>query len=254
MTRLYTFWVSHFSEKARWALDFEGIPFDERHLLPGPHVLEVRKHAPTQTVPLLLHNAEAVQGSGAIIDAIPRLFSRYRLQPWLKEGATDETLRARAAKLEALADDSFGRGIQSVGYEILLRNRRHMVALWNYRGPWWGTAFYAVTFPGIKKFMKKAYVGDVAHLERSRLAFLSGFDATDRLLERQEYLLGNTPTRADVVVAALLAPVVQPPEHPMQWPVLPEELLEFTRSFEGRPTWDFVKRMYRDHRAASGAN
>jgi hypothetical protein len=40
----------------------------------------------------------------------------------------------------------------------------------------------------------------------------------------------------------------------MQWPVLPEELLEFTRSFEGRPTWDFVKRMYRDHRAASGAN
>ena len=37
MLKLYTFNISHFSEKARWALDYEGILYEERVLLPGPH-------------------------------------------------------------------------------------------------------------------------------------------------------------------------------------------------------------------------
>ena len=37
MRRLYTFRISHFSEKARWALDLQGLPYEESTLLPGPH-------------------------------------------------------------------------------------------------------------------------------------------------------------------------------------------------------------------------
>src|SRR4051812_21922713 len=33
--RLTTFLISHFSEKVRWALDFESLAYDERRLLPG---------------------------------------------------------------------------------------------------------------------------------------------------------------------------------------------------------------------------
>jgi glutathione S-transferase len=250
MTRLYTFWVSHFSEKVRWALDFEGVPFDDKKLMPGPHVLEIRKHSKVQTVPLLLHNSEAVQGSGAILDAIPRLFGRRRLQPWLVEGAVDDTLRSRATQLEALADENFGRALQGIAYDILLRNKSHLIELWNYRGPWWGAGFYTLAFPRLKQFVRKTYCGDQTQVENSRFAFVTAFDEMDRLLAHQDYLLGSSPTRADVTVAALLSPLVQPPEHPMKWPALPGELQGFARGFEGRPTWDFVKRMYRDHRAA----
>ena len=35
MLCLYTFQVSHFSEKARWALDWKGVKYHERRLLPG---------------------------------------------------------------------------------------------------------------------------------------------------------------------------------------------------------------------------
>ena len=45
MLKLYTFNISHFSEKARWALDYEGIPYEERVLLPGPHQLVTRRVA-----------------------------------------------------------------------------------------------------------------------------------------------------------------------------------------------------------------
>ena len=46
MLELYTFNLSHFSEKARWALDYEGISYEERILLPGPHQLVTRRIAP----------------------------------------------------------------------------------------------------------------------------------------------------------------------------------------------------------------
>ena len=46
MLKLYTFNLSHFSEKARWALDYEGISYEERMLLPGPHQLVTRRMAP----------------------------------------------------------------------------------------------------------------------------------------------------------------------------------------------------------------
>lgn len=52
MFELYDFRSSHFSEKARWALDFKGIPYTPRHLLPGFHMRTARKLAPRSCVPI----------------------------------------------------------------------------------------------------------------------------------------------------------------------------------------------------------
>src|SRR6267143_212223 len=38
---LHQFRLSHFNEKARWALDFKGVPHVRRSYLPGPHMLPV---------------------------------------------------------------------------------------------------------------------------------------------------------------------------------------------------------------------
>ena len=45
--RLYTFQISHFSEKARFALDLSGIPYEEKRLLPGAHIVTTRRIATT---------------------------------------------------------------------------------------------------------------------------------------------------------------------------------------------------------------
>ena len=52
-----------------------------------------------------------------------------------------------------------------------------------------------------------------------------------------------------MTVAALLAPLCTPPEHFLRWPVeVPPEHTAFVDELGGRPTWDFVLRMYREHR------
>src|SRR4029078_1155150 len=43
MFELYDFTFSHYSEKARWALDFKGVPYTPRHLSPGFHMRTTRK-------------------------------------------------------------------------------------------------------------------------------------------------------------------------------------------------------------------
>ena len=40
---LFQFKVSHFNEKARWALDYKGIAHVRHSLLPGPQKAKMRK-------------------------------------------------------------------------------------------------------------------------------------------------------------------------------------------------------------------
>jgi glutathione S-transferase len=245
---LYTFWISHFSEKARWCLELEGVPFVEHPLLPGPHVATIKKLAPHRQVPVLTYKGEVVQGSSAIVDAIPRLFGKSCLQSWRASSKADADFSARCQELETMADESFGRAIQAFGYDALLQDRGTLLSLWNFRGPWWGRAFYAVAYPLMEKRVRDSYCGDAESVAKSREALLAGLQRTDEILKRQDYLLGDVPTRADVSVAALLSPLVRPQEHPMTWPRYPDSLEEFCLSQNGRPTWDFTVRMYRDHR------
>jgi hypothetical protein len=69
------------------------------------------------------------------------------------------------------------------------------------------------------------------------------------MLESRRYLGGDRPGRADVTLAALLAPACAPPEHVMKWPLeLPGDLAAFVSEIEKRPTLAHVRRMYAEHR------
>ena len=67
--KLVTFGISHFCEKARWALDWHGITYDEISWPPGVHlVLTKRCGAKATTLPIVLDGERGIQGRGAIID------------------------------------------------------------------------------------------------------------------------------------------------------------------------------------------
>ena len=67
--RLITFGFSHFCEKARWALDWHGIAYQEIGWPPGVHrILAKRCGAKGTTLPILLDGGMVIEGSGAIID------------------------------------------------------------------------------------------------------------------------------------------------------------------------------------------
>jgi glutathione S-transferase len=241
--QLYTFAISHFSEKARWALDFEGLVYEERLLIPGPHLWTTRRLAPRTTVPILRHGRATVQGSSAILDYLHTVLGRTRLaRPASAEPPADPGLEARL-------DRAFGLGIQRIFYGALLDRRAVVTDLWCQHGPPWAPVFYALAYRGVAAAVRRRFKITPDAIERAKQRFRETVAETDALLEARRYLDGDAPGRTDVTLAALLAPACRPPEHRMRWPEPPPELAEFLEPFEGGPTWNHVRHMYRAHRA-----
>ena len=66
---LVAFGISHFCEKARWALDWHGISYTEISWPPGLHRVLLKHHgAKGSSLPVVLDGDVVVEGSGAIID------------------------------------------------------------------------------------------------------------------------------------------------------------------------------------------
>ena len=248
--RLYTFTISHFSEKARWALDLERIAYEERPLLPGAHVPSIKRRARRTSVPVLEHDGAVVQGSAAILDYVAERLGGKRL------GAGASTAdEARAREIEALADRAWGLGTQRIFYAELLARPKDVIDLWTQRGPWWGRTFYKVTFPFVRRRLEAMYAIRPAEIAEAKDEFRRAFDETDRALAGgARYLVGDRLSRADIATAALLAPACMPKEHLLEWPTaVPPGLDAFLADLRARPTWDFVLRMYRDHRRVGDA-
>ena len=163
--------------------------------------------------------------------------------------AIDPAERAKALKLENTLDQVFGRGVQQVLYSAFLKDRRTVIDLWSFGGPFWARGFYAVAFPAIASAVKRMYkTTDVEGVAKAKQRFVTTFDELDAVLAKQPYLGGAAPDRTDITLAALLAPVCRVPEHRMKWPAMPRELADLEASLSGRPTWNHLSRMYRDHR------
>lgn len=245
MLHLYTFLISHFSEKVRFALDLAGIRYEERTLLPGLHVRTIRKLARATSVPVLVHDGKAVQGSSAILD-----YAEAHLGVALVPRDPVEAERSR--ELEALADLAFGLGTQTICYDVLLREPRATIELWAQRRSIAIRALYRVAFPLIAPRVRAMYRATPEGVAEAKDRFLRALDETDRALEGRRYLSGDALGRADIAVAALLAPICKPKEHVVEWPERgPDELEAFASAIRERPTIEHVLRVYREHRATS---
>jgi glutathione S-transferase len=242
--RLYTFLLSHFSEKARWALDFNGVAYDERRLLPVVHVPTVRRRAKRTSVPVLVHDDAVIQGSTAILDHIEdRLDARKLAVP----AAESE----RGRELEAIVDKVFGLGTQRIFYGAVGDHRRTLIEMWSQGGPSWARTFYKIALPLLQTRLNRMYDTRPAAVAEAKDAFRRLYDDLDEVFARQPYVLGDTLTRVDVTIAALLAPTCRPPEHVFKWPPeneTPPTMSAFTGELADRPTSRFVSRMYREHR------
>ena len=239
MMRLYTFPISHYSEKARWALDYKSVDYDPVHLLPGPHVLTIKRLAKHTTVPVLSDGDVHVQGSSEIIDYVEQRFPKKPLTP------TDHDEARRARELCDLADHEIGGPLRRILYDSLIRDGDTVKHLWTQHGPAWGKLFYAVAYPALARAVRRRY----ALKPDTRRRFLDAIEKFDAALEGREFLAADAFGRADLTLAALLAPLITPPEHPLTWPDrVPPEPVELADRIRDSATWRHAERMYRDHR------
>lgn len=109
--KLITFGLSHFCEKARWALDWHSIPYEEIGWPPGWHlVLAKRCGARATTLPIILDGETVIQGSGAIID-----WAESRGNDPRRSLAPCRNL-AEAQEIERRADEVIGMHVRRLAY------------------------------------------------------------------------------------------------------------------------------------------
>jgi len=250
MIQLYTFNISHFAEKARWAMDRTGVSYRERVLLPGPHIFTIRRLGQSKTsVPVLLDAGKVVQGSSAIIDYVDErwLDSGRRLTP------AEPELRQQAIELEQWMDGEIGEASRRFFYHQALPVREFVAELFTGRGPWWGRAFYGMAYPKVAQAIRRLYVITPENAAKDRERVLAAYQRLDGMLATGPYLLGDRFTRADLTLAALAAPICRPSEHPTCWPsesLYPEPLRRWIDELGRFRVRAHALRMYREHRAA----
>jgi glutathione S-transferase len=242
--------VSHYSEKARWALDFKRFPHRRRVILPGGHMLVSGwlTRGQSKTFPVLDLGDRALGDSSAIIAELERRVAERSLYP------VETAERARALDLEEYFDEELGPQIRLLMWHETRRDPQRMADLAEQMAP------QALTgLPGSRAFARWFAANFVPARYRvaadsaaagARVAVLAALDRLDAELEASggEYLVGGSFSVADLTAAALFYPMVNPPNGPAMVKDYPPALEEFLAPLRERPAYAYVARMYREHR------
>ena len=242
---LYIFNISHYCEKARWALDHFCIEHEARHVMPGAHRLIAKKlGAKRGSVPFLQTGDGVIAGSPAIIDWCELHNAGKR--PSLS-GADPVAVRATEKRL----DDGVGVHVRRFYYSDALLNAPARVRpIFSDGLPILQRAAVTLGWSRMVPLMIKSMDLGVEQGLQSRAMIEAELDWLDGLLaDGRPYLHGNHWTRADLTAAALLGPIAAPKEHAMtKMAFFPSGVRKAMKDWEQRPAMQFVRRMYSTHR------
>jgi glutathione S-transferase len=245
---LYTLHISHYCEKARWALDWHRIPFDEVCWPPGPHrVFAKRLGAPASALPLLKCGDELTQGSSEIIDWC----EAHAPSPERTLTPEKDKDAAQALEIEDRANRVLGVHIRRMAYAETIPRQAHyfrstlLTATTGYH-----RALGVLMWPITKQLMIKAMKLHPSEAPKSRARVAEELDWIDQLLsDGRPYLAGDRFSRADLTVASLLSPLARPQEMPIYRDLpMPPALQEDEKRWGERPAMQWVRRQYREHR------
>ncbi len=242
---LYVFAISHYCEKARWALDHCGIPFRLHHSIPGMNRRIANKlGSKSGSLPFLQIGDELVTGSSAIID-----WGNKNRAPGKAclNGDNSEPLKA----LEKRLDDLTGVHIRRFYYsDALINDPSSVRPIFSKDLPFIPKISLIFAWPKITQVMIKFMDLGPQKGMQSRDILLGELDMLDALLsDGRPYLIGDTFTRADITAASLLAPLVNPAKHPTYSALsLPSALSETIKHWQDRPILKWVSKIYAEHR------
>lgn len=241
---LYQFPVSHYCEKVRWALDFKHIEYTKRDLLPLFHLPVIFRRTRQNKVPVLKMDNRYIAGSNVIIQTLEeRLPSAPALYP------VDANELEEALEWAAFADREIGPHLRRAAYFHLIDNTHLMFEILTQGQSAVGRMAFRTSQPMVIRAMKEGMRINQRGYDRSLARLSEALDRLDAKLTTSRYLVGDRFTVADLTAAALLAPLVQPPEAPFQFPgEVPEAFSAFCAAFEQRPVMEWIRTIYREHR------
>ena len=241
---LHQFPYSHYNEKARWGLDWKGVPHVRRSHLPGPHALWIKRLSGQTATPVLVIDGDVIAGSARILDALEQRFPERPLYP------ADPALRRRALAIQERFDREVGPAARTVLFSVLIEEPGYLCAIFAGRKLLPVRLLYRATLPLAKGMISKANnANDPAGIARAHEVTRQALDFVAKEVDKSGQLVGGAFSIADLACASLLAVLANPPHPDMDRPrPIPERVKALLARFAPHPALQWVLEQYRRHR------
>ncbi len=197
MLELYQFELSQYSEKVRLILDYKGLEYRKIEVTPGVGQVELLQKSGSRQVPVLKDGSTYIADSTEIAFYLER---KYPEKPILPE---EPIARGQCLLMEEWADESIG-----------IKGRKAFIGALN-QNQTFRTSVLPKEIPGVVKNLVGAIPGEFLDVlgmgvgfggdavKDAKKGLKQDLEALSLILENQPYLIGDTPTLADLAVAGL---------------------------------------------------
>ena len=214
MLRLVTIPISHYCEKARWALGRAGLPYREERHVQGIHRIAARRAGGGRTVPVLVTPAGALGESAEILAWVDE-----RTPPGRRLFPPEGHQRAQVERLCARLDERLGPPGRRLMYTHMLPQRELMLRVNNQGVPRWEDRLMRHGWRLALRYARRELGIRPGVEEEDEAAVWREFDyAAELLADGREHLCGQRFGAADLTFAALSAAVLVPPVYAVQLP------------------------------------
>jgi glutathione S-transferase len=249
MLRLITIPISHYCEKARWALERAGVPYREEPHVQGIHNVASRLAGGKGTVPVLVTPDGAIGESEEIVGWVDaRLPAEQRLFP------QDPDARREVEAVCRRLDDELGpRGRRLMYVHMLARPELALpfnnvgVPRWEDRAVRWGFLLFRALLNRVLDIRPGVEREDEAAVWKE-LDFVA-----DLLADGRPHLCGERFGAADLTFAAMAAPVIVPPAYGVPLPqpdILPSDTAALVERAREHPAGRYALELYAEYRRA----
>jgi glutathione S-transferase len=242
--------ISHYSEKVRWALDYKSVEHERRTAPPGLHIGVALwlSRGRGYTFPILELDGVRFADSTAIIAALERRFPEPALYP------ADPDERRRALELEEVFDEELGPYARRLPFHEARRDPELVDQIVARVSPTLHARLGRALVPYGRAFSAARYrAGSQRAAETARQKITAAIDRIEIELGEHDYMVGDHFTVADLTAAALLYPIVRPPEGPIATDWMPEPFERFRDTLRERRGYQWVAETFRRHRETQPA-
>jgi glutathione S-transferase len=197
MLELYQFELSAYCEKVRLILDYKGLPYKKRDVVPGMGQLELFRLSGQRQVPVLKDGDTYIADSTEIAFYLDRKYPEKSIIP------TDPVQRGQCLLIEEWADESLGLKGRTAFLGAFAQNQ-------NFR-----TAFLPRETPDFMRLLLGSMPGELIDIlgtgvglgkdaiNAAKKGLKQDLEALNLILTNRPYLVGDQPTLADLTVAGL---------------------------------------------------
>jgi glutathione S-transferase len=248
---LVTIPISHYCEKARWALDRAGVAYEERRHLPALHRFAVRRAGGGRTAPVLVCPEGRVVGESSDIVA------------WADARASCDAARMipageqEAREARALADDfdvRLGPATRLWVYHQMFDHPDLVAPSMTDGVPAWERHAFRYGHRAMAFAVARVLEVNAANAVTSERTFRAVFAEVDaRMADGRRYLVGDRFSIADLTFAALSAPLIGPQQYGVRLPEvddLPPGMIDIVRELRETTPGRHALRMFAQERRA----